>query len=417
MSNKQHPADKQAEEYLSIEYNKAHQTKGAHVALLIICASLLLVMGLSLCLLPQSEFSPEENRALCTAPSFSLDALVDGSLTAGIADFCADQFPLRSLFVSAKAGTELLLGKQENNDVLLGNDGYLIARQEYTEDQKRILSQNVTAISRFAQAMDQQEIPFTFVVVPRSVDVNTTKLPAAYQSVHAAAAWTWLDQATTTKDIEYYDLTDALQAAAAREDAVWYKTDHHWTMLGAYQAYVALAQSLGYTPYPLEDFSTQVICDDFRGTTHGSSGMHWIPGETITLLRYEGDDAFTTEIIAGGMTVRALNGLYDFDALGTHDEYNVFLGGTNTLIRVTNQTRENAPTLVLIKDSFSQSLAPFLARHFDLLLVDPRTYDIRSSGSLVSLIEQQNADHVVLLYGIDTLYDSYSLKNLTFGLK
>jgi hypothetical protein len=84
---------------------------------------------------------------------------------------------------------------------------------------------------------------------------------------------------------------------------------------------------------------------------------------------------------------------------------------------VTDPTRENAPTLLLLKDSFSQSIAPFLARHFDLLLVDPRTYDIRSSGSLLSLAEQENADHVLLLYGIDTLYDSYSLKNLTFGLK
>jgi hypothetical protein len=142
-----------------------------------------------------------------------------------------------------------------------------------------------------------------------------------------------------------------------------------------------------------------------------------VKGESITLLRYEGDETFTTEIIEGGKTVRTLSGFYDFDALDTHDEYNVFLGGTNTLIRVTDPTRENAPTLLLLKDSFSQSIAPFLARHFDLLLVDPRTYDIRSSGSLLSLAEQENADHVLLLYGIDTLYDSYSLKNLTFGLK
>ena len=413
MANKQHPADRQAEEYLSIERAKAHQTKGAHTALLVICATLLLIMGLSLCLLPQREFSPEENRALATAPTFSFDALLDGSLTAGIADFCADQFPLRSLFVSAKARIELLLGKQENNDVLLGSDGYLIARQEYTEDQKQILSQNVNAIARFEQAMEQHGIPFTFAVVPRSVDVNTTKLPAAYDATNAAAAWKWLDGTGA----EFYNLTDTLQSAAANGKTVWYKTDHHWTMLGAYYAYVALADTLGYEPYALEDYTMETVCEDFFGTTHGSSGMRWVEGESITLLRYEGDETFTTEIIEGGKTVRTLSGFYDFDALDTHDEYNVFLGGTNTLIRVKNSTREDAPTLLLLKDSFSQSIAPFLARHFDLLLVDPRTYDIRSSGSLLSLAEQENADHVLLLYGIDTLYDSYSLKNLTFGLK
>jgi hypothetical protein len=413
MANKQHPADKQIEEYLSIEHAKAHQTKGAHIALLIICAALLLVMGLSICLLPQREFSTEENRALTTAPTFSFDALLDGSLTADIADFCADQFPLRSLFISAKARIELLLGKQENNDVMLGSDGYLIARQEYTEDQKQILAQNINAIARFEQAMEQHDIPFTFAVVPRSVDVNTAKLPATYDTTNAAAAWDWLNRT----DAEFYDLTDPLQTAASRGEAVWYKTDHHWTMLGAYYAYVALADVLGYEPFALEDFSAEIVCDDFYGTTHGSSGMRWVKSESITLLRYQDDEKFITEIIEGGKTARTLTGFYDLDALDTHDEYNVFLGGTNTLIRVTDPTRENAPTLLLLKDSFSQSIAPFLARHFDLLLVDPRTYDIRSSGSLLSLAEQENADHVLLLYGIDTLYDSYSLKNLTFGLK
>ncbi|MBR5615522.1 MAG: hypothetical protein IKW66_01760 [Clostridia bacterium] len=413
MANKQHPADKQADEYLSIERAHASHTKGAHLTLLIICAALLLVMGLSLCLLPQSDFSPEENRSLATAPAFSIEALLDGSLTAGIADFCADQFPLRTLFVSAKARIELLLGKQENNSVLLGSDGYLIARQEYTEAQKQILSQNITAASRFGEALELSGIPFTFAVVPRSVDVNTAKLPAAYDAANAAVAWDWLEQT----EAEFYDLTDVLQAAAVRGEAVWYKTDHHWTTSGAYHAYVALAQILGYTPYPLEAFSAEVVCDDFYGTTHASSGMRWVAGDHITLLRYEGDNSFVTEIIESGKTVRTLAGLYDLSALDTHDEYNVFLGGTNTFIRVTDPTREDAPTLVLLKDSFSQSLAPLLARHFDLLLVDPRTYDIRSSGSLLSLIEQENADHVLLLYGIDTLCDSYSLKNLTFGLK
>jgi hypothetical protein len=416
MASKIHMADTQAEYYLSLERSLSRRNRRANLILLVLGGALLLVMGLLLCLLPQKDFSPEENRSLAAAPKISMQTMMDGSLSTGIADFCADQFPLRSLFISAKAGVELLLGKMGNNDVLLGKDGYLITRQEYDEAQRTILYQNMAAVDRFATALKAQNIPFTFAVVPRSIDVNRNKLPPLYNTVNADAASVHLDQSAKQKNLPWINLTDILQRAAATGDAVWYKTDHHWTMQGAYLAYVDLSEALGYTPYPADAFSQQVVCENFLGTTHASSGMRWIKGENIILWRYEDDETFTTEIIEGGKTIRALNGFYDLAALETHDEYNVFLGGTNTLIRITCPTRENAPSLILLKDSFSQSLAPYLARHFDLLLIDMRSYDIRSSGSLSALIEHEQADHVLLLYGIDTLYDSYSLKNLTFGL-
>ncbi len=414
MSEKRNAADTAAQYYLSLEQEALKETRSASVSLLIICAAILLIFGALLCFLPQKAFSPEENRSLATFPECSVQTILDGSFAGGIGDFCADQFPLRTGFVALKAGAELALGKGQNNDVLLGKDDYLIKHPHYTEAQWHVMEQNVDAVSRFAKAMQQHGISFSFFVVPRSIDVNADRLPVFFDENAIARDRERLLAAAEATGLSIHDLTQTLQNVSA-QDKIWYKTDHHWTMTGAYYAYVALAESLGYTPYPLSDFTPVTVCNSFLGTTHASSGLSWIKGEDLTLLRYQGDEAFQTEIITGGQTVRTLNGFYDFDALQTHDEYNVFLGGTNTIIRVTNPERTSAPTLVLLKDSFSQSLAPLLARHFDLLLVDPRTYSIQSS-SLLSLIENEEADQVLLLYGLDTLYDSYSLKNLTFGL-
>ena len=414
MSPKQNTADTAAQYYLSLEQSTAPTTRRASVFMLWICGALLLLLGTLLCLLPQKTFSPEENRSLATFPDCSAASILDGSFSKGIANFCADQFPLRTQFVAAKARIELLMGKKENNHVLVGQDGYLIKRPQYTEDQIQIMTQNLAAISRFEDALNRHGIPFTFAVVPRSIDVNTDALPAILNADIAMKDRAQLLSSADALELSLLDLTPSLQSAA-QAGQIWYKTDHHWTMEGAYAAYTALANTLGYTPYPLSDFTFQTVCDDFWGTAQASSGMCWIDGEPLTLLRYEGDTAFRTQIISGGQTVRTLEGFYDFDALDTHDEYNVFLGGTNTVIRITNQERTDAPLLVLLKDSFSQSLAPFLARHFDLLLIDPRTYSIQN-GSLLSLVQKEGAEHVLLLYGLDTLYDSYSLKNLTFGL-
>ena len=415
MPKKLHEADREASHYLSLEQTLTPRTRTSQLILILLCFLLLLALGLGLCLSPHEEFSPEENRMLATLPTFSLDALLDGSLTRELGDFCADQFPLRAAFISVKATTELALGKQQNNDVLRGQDDYLIKRSDITNATDASLSQNAAAIRRFAQAMEAQNIPFTVAVVPRSVDVNETKLPRLYPEEDAALLWSQWQTQCNAQSVSALSLTAPLRAAADTGEQVWFRTDHHWTARGAYEAYVALADALDYTPAPLSDFAEQIVSRDFYGTTYASAGMRRTPADTLSLMRYEGDEQYLTEIIEGGEVVRTLAGLYDTDALETHDKYSVFLGGTNTHVRVRSTVELDRPTLFLIKDSYAQSLAPYLARHFDLVLLDPRTFKT-AGGTVSALIADVSPDCVLLLYGIDTLCDSASLRILTLGL-
>ena len=415
MKPKQHEADVTAEKYLSVERSITHRTRASHAVLIVACAVLVVGLGLGLCLGEHESFSPEENRVLATAPTLSADALLDGSWSRSLSDFCADQFPLRSSFVAAKAASELALGKQQNNGVLFGRDGYLIARLEYTDEQRDDLAINLRAVRTFSERLSEHGIPFTLAVVPRSIDVNTAKLPSLYDPSHAYSVWSWLDENCEREALTPLDLREPLCAAAESGEDVWYRTDHHWTALGAYYAYAALGDSLGYEPYPLTDFEAQTVCNDFYGTTYASSGMHWTDGEPLVLMRFEGDERYVTDIVSADGT-RTLQGLYDMSALETHDEYNVFLGGTNAYIRVSDPSHPELPSLVLLKDSFSQSLAPYLARHFNLVLIDPRTFMAESDGSLLSTVCGCEPDQVLLLCGIATLCEPSSQRNLIIGL-
>lgn len=352
---------------------------------------------------------------LATLPDLSLDALLDGSLTRKIGDFCADQFPIRSAFVAIKAGTELALFKQENNGVLLGREGYLIKRADLTDATYTALSDNVSAIHRFDEALTSKGIPFDVAIVPRSVDVNISKLPPLYPTADAAVIWARLLAECTAQGVAYQSLTEPLRACAETGEQVWFHTDHHWTARGAYEAYLALADTLGYTPYPLDSFTEETVTESFFGTTYASAGMRWTAADTLSLMRYEGDEQVITEIVEGGQTVRTIEGLYDMGALATHDKYSVFLGGTNTHIRIRSTAETERPVLLIVKDSYAQSLAPYLARHFDLILLDPRTFKT-ASGTVSALLTEYAPDRVLLLYGIDTLCDSSSLRVLTLGL-
>ena len=115
--------------------------------------------------------------------------------------------------------------------------------------------------------------------------------------------------------------------------------------------------------------------------------------DEITLFRYVGDDEYSVRY--GDVSQ---NGFYDHVALEGRDKYSVFLGGNHGRTSVVKNGSVR-PTLILIKDSYSHSLAPFLALHFNLELIDPRYF----SDSLHTLLSDINAEKLVLFCGIDTL--------------
>ena len=410
MTKRQNQADTAALQALQVERSLAKRTRKAHLVLLVLCGALVLSLGVALCFMPHKDYSPTEKRTLAAPPELSAQSLLEGDFMRDVSDFCADQFPLRSYFVTLKARIELLLGKGQNNGVLQGKQGQLFTLPELTDQTKQSLEQNVRSLQHLSQTLAEQGICLSVAIVPRAVDVNTHLLPDNFDADSLDLVWDWLR--TAAGDTPMLLLQQTLREQAAKGQPVWYKTDHHFTSLGAYYTYVALADVLGYEPYPLTDFEIITVCEDFYGTAYAASGMHWTQGDSITLFRYEGDDRLQTRVIEGGQTLKTLQGLYDTQALTTQDQYEIFLGGTHTRIEVSDPDGAELPTLVLLKDSFAQSVAPFLARHYRLILLDPRTYK-SAEASLPEAVLKEAPDSVLFLCGIDTLCEPGSLKSFS----
>ncbi len=364
-------------------------------------------------ILPDKEYSEEENRYLTSAPKFTVDALISGSLTSDIASYCTDQMPGRNGFVGLKAALEAAQGKSENNSVLLGTDGYIIAK----EDHPSFVSaeKNIEAVNRFAEAVSG--IPLHLAVAGRSQDVLIDRTPALYPAKEISDAAFDGTLSGISGEVNQIDLLAPLRQYALDGEYVYYRTDHHWTTLGAYYAYTEIMDAYGMEAYPIEYFTRETVSEEFYGTTWSKAGMKWIAPDHMEFFRFDGDETLVCEIVGG----ETLSGLYDDTYLGKKDKYSAFIGGNNARVRV--YPSEDSPlagereTLLLIKDSFAHSVAPFLAAHFDLEIIDLRYYKpLVGNPTVPELIEEVGADRVLILYNLDSILNSENLVSLTLGL-
>ncbi len=397
LTHKKDPADIAAEKWLGEQEALSSRRRLTDKLLIIALAAVIVFFGVAIYVLPSADFSEAENRVLAPFPTFSLEAVVSGEFMRGIGEFYADRFPFRDAFVGIKAGAEKLLGKNENNGVIEAADGYLIDRLEYTETEYENVKINFAAIERFSESRDNVIV----AIAPRSVDVMRSKLPPLYSFERADAVWQLLPEGAL-------DLRETLRARADAGEYVWYKTDHHYTTLGAYYTYAALGESLGYTPYPLGFFTVECASEDFLGTTYSSSGIKWAQPDRVDFYRYAGDDGAEVSFGSGG----GQKGFYDREYLRKKDKYSAFLGGNRgrTGIKLGG---EEKPTLLLVKDSFSNALVPFLSLHFDIEMVDLRYY----TQSVSKLCEELRPDKILVYYGIDSLASSTEAERIVMGIE
>lgn len=360
----------------------------ANVFLLICLASIIIFFSLSYILQPEKSFSENENRVLQTFPRLTLEKLLDGTYTRQLHNYFSDQIILRNEMIEIKAQTELLMGKNENNGILLGRNEYLIETYQYTEENYAFLRRNLNKIERLMQNLESDGISVNSVIIPRKVDILQDYFSPYYSNERNQEVWKLVGSKHTS-------LTEALLSQQNENINVFYKTDHHWTAEGAYAAYNEIARILGFTPYALNRFSLQTLSNEFHGTTYSKSGFFFVETEEIKTPTIENGKYRMTVVD----TETEFDTLYDTSYLSKKDKYSVFLSGNNAHVKIYDTEDDTKETLLIIKDSFSHSLAPYLCEHFNIELIDPRYY----SGSIEEYIKENNIKNVLFLFGIDTL--------------
>ena len=357
----------------------------------VVCLLCIGVLSLSVYLLasPKKEFSENENRYLAKFPSFSARTLLSGEYTESLGDWLADHFPQRDFFVGLKSGVEIASGRKEINHVYVAQDDYLIESYAEPQNTERITD---TLVS-FYDKIDTRKVDVDLMLVPTAVTIYNDKLPA-----HAPLS----DQTTTASaiydacGIPAVDCTDRLFEGTARGQ-LYYRTDHHWTTLGAYCGYLAYCDAKKMTPVSLESLTAQTVTDTFAGTLYSKVNDYSHPKDTITIYTNPADDLTVTYVDTGEVT----DSLYNLDYAAEKDKYSLFLNNIHPLVVIENSTAASQDALMLIKDSYANSMVPFLAHHYKKIYVlDTRYY---RDGPSSFLAEHGDITDVLLLYNMNTL--------------
>lgn len=352
---------------MNLENEKLHA--GMTVALL---ALVLLVFTAADLLKADRLFSETENRVLAQKPKLSLEGILSGSYEKEYEAYATDQFVHRDTWVMLKTRMDILLERKAIKGVYLAEDGSLIEQHLPQNYDQAMADKRVGLLRELTERYPQTLV----MLAPTADNIQSYKLPPYAVSYDQRQLLSQVKEAVGEERV--IDLFPILEEH--REEPVYYRTDHHWTTLGAYYAYLEWARKVGYPPRSYDPKDLQTVSDTFLGTLHSRINLPMEADKIQIFPRTNNRKVKITYDFA-----KEDDSYYVPSYLEGKNQYGYFLDDNHAFIEIETAHAANGKELFIIKDSYANSLIPILAPHYEKIYVlDLRYYN----GSLFSLMEQ-----------------------------
>ena len=351
-------------------------------------------------IIPDKKNSDEENRVLQQLPSFSVSAYKEGRFESKIENYASDQFIFRNGFIRLKTAADTALGGLESNGVYRCRDNYLM--EDITVPTKDVKESNTSALTAFKEA--NPDLKMYFLLAPNAANILSDKLPVAVSTANQNRYMDDFFKTVESLGITPIDVRDTFKEAK-KDTQLYYRTDHHWTTDGAYLAFgqvdsvMELKNKVTYTDYAVKN--------DFRGTLASKSGFVNGMDDAIKIyLPAEDSEGYENSVIYYSDTKEKTTQFYQVDSLDTKDAYTVF-GGSNHPMYTVRTPLDTDRHLLLIKDSYANSMVPFLSQCFsEIVVVDPRYF----YDNIQDIISSESVTDVLFLYNANTFFADMSLE-------
>ena len=344
-----------------------------------------------------TDVSVMENRTLTHKPRFDIDNLIEGRYTKKYESYKNDQFIFREKFINIKSSIDSLLMKKDNNNVYKGEDGYLFEAFEKPNEENE--KNNIEAINSFMEK--HSDINTTFMLIPISSSILKEKLP---NNAPILDEKIYVDEFEKSLDSRINFIYPYDTMYSHKEEYIYYKTDHHWTTLGAYYAYQELCEKLELNKKNLDDYTEVLATDEFYGTLYSKGLFKVKKGDDIYV--YINKDEKDESIITYTEEQKKSASFYDTDKLKEKNKYDLFLDGNHPLVEIENVNVNNDKKLLMIKDSYANSFVEFLTPFFsEIVMLDPRYY----YDDIEELISEKEFTDIIYLYNSNTFFQDNSL--------
>ncbi len=374
-------------------------------------------------LTPVRTESELENRKLKVSADFSFERLWSGDFQKQYEEVVIDQFAGRDSWITVKSVAESALLKTENNGVLYGKNGALFGK--LTDYDREQTARNLSFLNDFAEehgGLDFGIIPSGYAFSPDQLPDGAGQLDQkeALEEIRGLLgdAVQWLDayrileqenQAEYSADGCKYDWF----ADHSQYEALYYNTDHHWRGTTAYKFYRELCARKGYARFAYGNDADLLSAgtlnlreiEGFYGTYYSKCKKVDTTPDTLTFF----DLPFPVKTVVDGVEKE---GWYDAAAFDTRDKYSAFLygnGGLTVLSR--EEVPEDPARMLLIKDSYSNVLAPLFLSEFDeVYVVDLRSYP----QGINALCDEKGFAEILVLYNFENFQSDKNFYRLTY---
>lgn len=317
---------------------------------ILFCVMLAAGIGAS-AILADKYYSESEKRTLKQFPSLTAEEIFDGKLGDEIEQYLAEQFPARDGWVTVKTLAELASGKREIGGVFFADDGYLIeAHKSLPSKQAKT---NIAALKMLSDSLAKSNIEMRVILAPTASQILSEKLPPFAPNANQSAVIEYARK----QGMNVVDVTGAL--SGHKDEYIFYKTDHHWTSLGAYYAYAEWRRAKGETPEPIDAY--------FKREKHE---VNYNNGEYVT------DSIFEEKFLNGS------------------DRYAVFFNSNQAVTKINGS---GSGKILIIKDSYANCFGQFVVDDYaETHLIDLRFF----TGKVTDYIRENGIAEVLALYNI-----------------
>lgn len=382
---------------------------------------IILGISISTLVLPKQERSENENRSLAKFPSLVNVAKLEKAENFGdflgavnwkyiterkeasfmddFETFFADHLVGRDLWVEGANTISRLTGKQEINGVYTVDNQMIQSFRKYDEEE---VAKSIAAMNKFAERFPEKQM--SFMLVPTAQELFKDKLPS-YAGLLSEKDF--IDKCYS--QLQGIAPIDALSYLSEhKNEYLYYRTDHHWTSLGAYYAYSAAAKTLGYGAYGLNSFNIETVSSDFRGTLYSKTLDSSVPADSMDYYTLANGEPKVKLTSTDNGKKTEYNSLYVRDYLKVKDKYSSFTGANAPVVEITTDV-DNGKNLLVIKDSYAHALVPFLSKHYSkITMIDMRYVNT----GLDSVIDFGKYDQVLFMQNVITFTEDSNLKKL-----
>lgn len=297
-------------------------------------------------------------------------------------------------------GTSAKAGESLGSIFVVGDSAY-----NYYSFSKTVSDEYVSVVNDLADKLKGKATVYN-MIVPTSIDVtldDATRNSITSSNQRKAILYMYSNMNSNVGKCYIYNLMHQ-----HRDEYIYFRTDHHWTALGAYYAYTAFMTQLGKNAYSLDSFKEHDM-GAFVGSYYTQTRVSSLSNNPDNLIAYEPFSTNSLKMINKDNQFIDYNIVTDVSKWNNTSKYSAFIGGDNAYTEINNPNVTDGSSVLVIKESFGNAMVPFLVENFqNVYVIDYRYY----KDSVSELVDKNNIENVVFVNNISITSTSDRVQEL-----